>query len=222
MQKNTEYELTHFPFYIYEGKDYQTVLSRIHVRILSYLQKNVDTNYNLNLFKQGHPDLLIMNPSSASGQYVVDDLKEFFQFILLSPNQWPTRFVIVESAHRVTERICNKLLKVLEDPCPGARKQNINIFFVCTQSNHFTPTIISRACRIKVDGEDLDSSDKGDEFDQLLAKVLNDRIQNPRSYQDFDQLLNIIKYSHRAKIFNIPIKERISLLNSYFYETVKN
>jgi len=88
-----------------------------------------------------HPDLLIIEPQSDSGQLVVDQIREINGFVSQTPSQGKAKCIVIRPAHAMNLNAANALLKNLEEPAGET-------FFALgsTQAGRLLPTIRSR-CR---------------------------------------------------------------------------
>ena len=110
------------------------------------LAKNVDTLIN-------HPDLLILSPSNDK-KYKNEDFASFFQFLGHSSIGPLGKFIIINQGHTISEVICNKLLKTLEEP-----PIKLTIFWLQDSDEKSIASISSRATHLKIiaDNEPSDS-----------------------------------------------------------------
>lgn len=115
--------------------------------IISFLQTLYPTSTVKNLknkLQLGHPDLLMLSTENGRN-YRLEDFKDFFTITTLAPYEWPHRFVIIEEIHLISELICNKLLKILEN-----LPSDITIFFLHSVPQKLLPTIESRAIHLQI------------------------------------------------------------------------
>ncbi|MBE8215309.1 MAG: hypothetical protein HAW62_03120 [Endozoicomonadaceae bacterium] len=89
-----------------------------------------------------HPDILWIQPQTASQTIRVKAAREVIDFVTCTSNQGCCRVVIIAEADNMNTYAANALLKTLEEPLP-------NTFFILTQGNtSLLPTIRSRCYQI--------------------------------------------------------------------------
>lgn len=94
---------------------------------------------------QGHGDILWPLPSAATRGYKSEDLSELTQFCTHAPLQLPQKIMIIEQAHLLGELLCNKLLKVLEEP-----PVPLCFLFAHPAGHELIPTVQSRAVTFRL------------------------------------------------------------------------
>ncbi len=97
------------------------------------------------IIKNGHPDILFIKPKSKQNKYTWENFNDFFSFLNLKKFELSHRFIFISDIHLISEILCNKLLKSLEEP-----PSQTTIFFLQTKQIPLLPTISGRAVKIKL------------------------------------------------------------------------
>ena len=77
-------------------------------------------------------------------QFAVDDIRRINGFMSLTPAEGGWRVAIIDGAEELNQASANALLKVLEEPPPGAI-----LLLVCSAVGRLLPTIRSRCRRLR-------------------------------------------------------------------------
>ncbi len=115
---------------------------KLSLEIQSWEQKSSTTH--------GHQDLLTLSPEKGRNNYLVDNFDEYFKEINYRPGQWDYRYIIIESADRISPAVANKLLMSLEFTPSWCVH-----FLLCDSKRPLLPTVESRAVNINLNSEDL-------------------------------------------------------------------
>ncbi|MDP3723450.1 MAG: DNA polymerase III subunit delta' [Candidatus Omnitrophota bacterium] len=91
-----------------------------------------------------HPDVHFLEPTGASEQIRMDDIRSLMGRIALRPFSARAQVAILADAQRLTEEAANSLLKVLEEP--SARSY---FFLTTSRLSDCLPTIVSRCQLIR-------------------------------------------------------------------------
>jgi DNA polymerase III delta prime subunit len=125
------------PLYLYSGRDFSLVKEELFV----FFNGIIDDQLALN----NHPDFIHLSEEKLEhSQYTLENFQEVFQFIPLRPSIWKHKFVLIESAHLISELIFNKLLKPME-----SHQYDISVILICENDSHILPTIKSRAILLR-------------------------------------------------------------------------
>lgn len=95
-----------------------------------------------------HPDVKELFPSTKSGNYTIEQVREFCEQSSLFPNEAPKQFFLIHYADRMQDAAANAFLKTLEEP----NSETIFILFV-QDLDHLLPTIVSRAISVPFESE---------------------------------------------------------------------
>lgn len=110
------------------------------------LLKNIRLNHGESLsYGQltNHEDILFINTQSKN--YVLDDFNELFKFLNYNPRIFNYRYVVINSAHKMSVKVANKLLKTFEEP-----SIETCIFLLNNENTNLLNTIESRAVELRV------------------------------------------------------------------------
>ena len=91
-----------------------------------------------------HPDVLVVEPKSASGQILRDQIDEMHERAWYAPLESPSRIIIINPAEAMNATSANNLLKLLEEPPP-----NLYLLLSCKQVHRVLPTILSRCAQLR-------------------------------------------------------------------------
>ncbi len=181
-----------------------------------------------------HPDVLVITGIEEKKDYTVSDAVVMEKFFTWRAVQSQRKFVIIPEAHRITEILANKWLKVLEEPPVTA-----TIFLLNPRRIKLLPTIQSRALPLRIPQK----RDKHDETEWKefltqtkelgLSKFLETFSKGPRSlsfwveeliYWETDQLEGcenkvelekVLKLMDEMNTFNQPAATKWTFL--YFH-----
>ncbi|MFN3534036.1 MAG: DNA polymerase III subunit delta' [Desulfatiglandales bacterium] len=88
-----------------------------------------------------HPDLLTVTPLNK--EVTIEQIRSLREEILNPPFEAPTRFILMQYAHKMTLEASNAFLKVLEEPNKG------NVFILeSPDEGLLLPTIVSRCVKL--------------------------------------------------------------------------
>jgi DNA polymerase-3 subunit delta' len=152
MKKATKNELAHF--YILESsapeeESYEHLMKFTHNFIRDYYQKIEGAKQSMaNLMD--HPDVYVMgnHPDYADKKdpnYIVEEAEAMIRFFEFSPLQGKRKFAVIPEGHKVTERVANKWLKLLEEPNGSS-----TIFLLNPRRHKLLDTIHSRAQHLRL------------------------------------------------------------------------
>jgi hypothetical protein len=113
-----------------------------------------------------HPDILVISGVEDKKDYTVEDAALMEKFFSWKPVQGKRKFVVIPEAHRITNVLANKWLKVLEEPPVPA-----TIFLLNPRRIKLLPTIQSRALALRLPRER--SGHDSTEWNEFLAEVKN-------------------------------------------------
>jgi hypothetical protein len=144
------------------------------------------SNWGLQLFSrilggkslQNHADCLIFQDQDQTSlirekNYAIDDMEQLNTFLQFKPLSLNYKFIVMPSAHLLSELVCNHLLKVLEEPPAFA------VFIIINQSNiKLLSTIESRAVNLRIGPkelklENLFDQNSGPEIDLTKLRLLS-------------------------------------------------
>ena len=160
-------------------------------------------------------DILVLCPPEGQN-YQVEQLAEFFEFIELKSFSGKSKFCIFRDAHRLTETLCNKLLKVLEEP----PKDNF-IFFLNPTQQSFLSTVESRGGKISLPqvnetpnhttletlSEILGRSKANDEHWVKAQLDQGDLAQY--NFEQLEQLMDSLRHFAKMRLYHNSPKERL-------------
>ncbi|MES2525446.1 MAG: hypothetical protein V4598_00100 [Bdellovibrionota bacterium] len=92
-----------------------------------------------------HPDVLVITGVEEKKDYTVEDAVLMEKFFTWKAVQSQRKFVVIPEAHRLTETLANKWLKLLEEPPVTA-----TIFLLNPRRIKLLPTIQSRALALRL------------------------------------------------------------------------
>jgi DNA polymerase III delta prime subunit len=92
-----------------------------------------------------HPDVLVVTGIEEKKDYTVEDAVLMEKFFMWKAVQSQRKFVVIPEAHRLSETLANKWLKLLEEPPVTA-----TIFLLNPRRIKLLPTIQSRALAIRI------------------------------------------------------------------------
>lgn len=129
------------------------------------------------------PDIFIISPIRNS--VTIDQVRDLKRHIFQKPAKEKYKFVLIESAEKLTDEAQNALLKILEEPPPHAI-----LVLEAKNKESLAPTIRSRVVAkliLPKIGQDIESALlKEKNIDKLLVKI--SEIENPNQWLD-DQIL---------------------------------
>lgn len=91
-----------------------------------------------------HPDVLVVEPTSASGQILKAQVEQLHERAHYAPLESPSRIIIIHPIEALNPTASNKLLKILEEP-----PQSLRLLVGCCQPNRTLPTILSRCAILR-------------------------------------------------------------------------
>lgn len=92
-----------------------------------------------------HPDVLVVTGVEEKKDYTVEDAALLEKYFTWRPVQSQRKFVVIPEAHRITQILANKWLKVLEEPPVPA-----TIFLLNPKRIKLLPTIQSRGLGLRL------------------------------------------------------------------------
>lgn len=129
-------QLGHFYLITPSEIDYSSALENWILEIF----QNTTTKEIIN-----HPDLLFIQSNEDKKQYKWEDLSEIFNFLKYGSIEWGQKIIIIQDAHKISEIVSNKLLKVLEEPPTPC-----TFFILNPTTKKLLETIESRAIEVRV------------------------------------------------------------------------
>lgn len=99
-----------------------------------------------------HPDVLVVEPRSASGQILKEQIEEMHDRAYYAPLESRHRVVILNPAESMNPTSANKLLKLLEEPPP-----NLHLILGSRHVHRVLPTIFSRCALLRCPPIELDA-----------------------------------------------------------------
>ena len=174
-----------------------------------------------------HPDILLLKKGEKEKTWKVSSMEQLNTFQNHRPHSAPHRLVFFEEAHLIEEKLCNKLLKSLEEP-----REWISIVFLTSGTKRFLPTVESRAVTFFI----YDKRQKKDTRVNLLSSYLSgktsehalmDRLtgnknkqrefltqlilhkkNHPLDFKDADLFLENLKWFTLAETYQNPLPDR--------------
>jgi hypothetical protein len=152
MAKAKKNELAHF--YLVESsrpedEAFDHLMKFTHEFIRDYYQKVEGAKQSMaNLMD--HPDVFVMgnHPDYADKKdpdYIVEEAEMLIRFFEFKAVQGTRKFAVIPEGHKITNRISNKLLKLLEEPTGNA-----TIFLLNPRRQKLLDTIHSRAQHLRL------------------------------------------------------------------------
>lgn len=107
------------------------------------------------LLMQGiHPDIKYIRQEGTSGAIKVEQIRELQQDIYQTPQRGKSRFIVIESTHKMNISAANALLKILEEP-----PSHTTFILIAEQLNSIPATILSRCQKYNFYSKDHTSVD---------------------------------------------------------------
>lgn len=166
LKKASARELAHF--YLLETahaeeESAQVLMEFCHSFIRKYFHQVEKQTHPVNSLMD-HPDVLVITGIEDKKDYTVEDATVMEKFFSWNAVQSQRKFVVIPEAHRITQTLANKWLKVLEEPPVPA-----TIFLLNPRRIKLLPTIQSRSLslRLPVKREKHDSA----EFMEFLSAI---------------------------------------------------
>ncbi len=147
LKKGKSGELAHFYLLetpLSEDEAGQVLYDFCHQFIRKYFQEIEKQTHPVNSLMD-HPDVLVITGIEEKKDYTVDDAAILEKFFSWKAVQSQRKFVVIPEAHRLTEILANKWLKLLEEP-----PVNATIFLLNPRRIKLLPTIQSRALPIRI------------------------------------------------------------------------
>lgn len=157
LKKGAAAELAHFYLLetpLPEAEAGESLMNFCHSYIRKYFQQVEKQTHPVNSLMD-HPDVLVITGIEEKKDYTVEDAVVMEKFFSWNAVQSQRKFVVIPEAHRITQTLANKWLKILEEPPVSA-----TIFLLNPRRIKLLPTIQSRALslRLAVKREKHDSS----------------------------------------------------------------
>ena len=147
LTKGKSGELAHFYLLetsLSEEKSSEVLYDFCHNFIRKYYHEVEKQTHPVNSLMD-HPDVLVITGVEEKKDYTVEDAGLLEKFFSWKPVQSQRKFVVIPEAHRLTEILANKWLKLLEEP-----PVNATIFLLNPRRIKLLPTIQSRALGIRI------------------------------------------------------------------------
>lgn len=178
-----------------------------------------------------HPDIMIIEGSTASGIIGVDDIRELIRNSVLSSNESDSKVYILKNSHLMNKQAQNALLKSIEEPVQ-------NILYILDSENYdmFLDTIKSRCSVLKLNSSNdffIENADeliataqniyeamvKKNDFEFLvvlesLASLKRNEI-NFILYKVYDMLIDSLKNNNSSNNFKIKAKNKMKNILKY-------
>ncbi|MGB1884063.1 MAG: hypothetical protein ACPHUF_09185 [Gammaproteobacteria bacterium] len=100
-----------------------------------------------------HPDLNVVSIDDDRKALLIDQIREVGDYYTLKSHQGGAKITIIDSADTMNRHAANALLKVLEEPPPGAV-----LLLVSSEPGRLPQTILSRCQRLDLKVEDFASA----------------------------------------------------------------
>ncbi len=162
--------------------------------------------------ERGHPDILEIKKEKEkySWSKTQNDFTEFFRFLQYHPIGLKRKLVLLHDANCLTQDICNKILRTLEEV------SSTTIFFLNPSETPMLATIESRAITIrpitKVVKEEI-SLKKVQEFSPWIETYLEEDFLSPKVKK---QLINFMSHQEDASTLLESLKGDKPLQNNLF------
>jgi DNA polymerase III delta prime subunit len=178
-----------------------------------------------------HPDVFFVTRSEKENNYKVDSssIKDMLKFISYRPIEFKTRFIFFTDAHKMSDIVANKLLKVLEELPPL-----YCLFLLAPEGQHLLPTVESRAIKVRLpksketfaEVKDTPNFESVNELVQYL-KVSEDpffdekkfieqaislMLSKSSSFEQYNEMLANLKHYLDSELYNNSKASRLSLI----------
>lgn len=134
--KFQQQELAHF--YLVEPSQLDSS-GALNLWIEDFLQQQSEKSI------QNHPDILLINSDPEKRVYKWEELSVIFSFLNHRPLEWHQKVIVIPDAHKISDLISNKLLKILEEPPVPC-----TFFLLNPQKKTLLHTIESRAVKLQL------------------------------------------------------------------------
>ncbi len=136
--------------------------------VLEVFRQRGSSEENLQKIQTGnHPDLTLLNPSSKSAVYTIEQIRWLSMQSQLFPHEAPLQFFVIKHAERMQEAAANALLKTIEEP-------NLSTHFIllAPSLDQMLPTVTSRLQKVFFEEKEEANSEKKhvELLDELLKK----------------------------------------------------
>ncbi len=135
-------ELAHF--YTVESMSGDDLMEFCHSFIRRYFHEVEKQTHPVNTLMD-HPDVLVITGVEDKKDYTVEDATQMEKFFSWRAVQSQRKFVVIPEAHRITNILANKWLKILEEPPVPA-----TIFLLNPRRIKLLPTIQSRSLALRL------------------------------------------------------------------------
>lgn len=171
---------------------------------------------------QNHPDFLHIQSDDQKKIYKWEELSEIFNFLKYGAIEWHQKIIVISDAHKITDNISNKLLKVFEEP-----PTHCTFFLINPTKKKLLQTIESRAINLSVK---IDKEEIFEKFDINTLKDLHlhDFINELKSKPELEdkitsELLNHCDYQLSSKLLEVSKLKKIdnTFHNSINYRLFK-
>jgi DNA polymerase III delta prime subunit len=142
LKKAKSGELAHF--YTVESTSGDDLMEFCHSFIRKYFHEVEKQTHPVTTLLD-HPDVLVITGVEDKKDYTVLDATQMEKFFSWKAVQSQRKFVVIPEAHRITQILANKWLKVLEEPPVTA-----TIFLLNPRRIKLLPTIQSRALPLRL------------------------------------------------------------------------
>lgn len=147
LKKASSKELAHFYLLetsLPEEESAQLLMDFCHSFIRRYFREIEKQTHPVNSLMD-HPDVLVITGIEEKKDYTVEDATVMEKFFSWNAVQSQRKFVVIPEAHRITQTLANKWLKVLEEPPVPA-----TIFLLNPRRIKLLPTIQSRSLSLRL------------------------------------------------------------------------
>ncbi len=147
LKKGKSGELAHFYLLetsLSEEQSGEVLYDFCHQFIRKYFHEVENQTHPVNSLMD-HPDVLVITGVEEKKDYTVEDAVLMEKFFSWKAVQSKRKFVVIPEAHRLTEILANKWLKLLEEPPVTA-----TIFLLNPRRIKLLPTIQSRSLSIRL------------------------------------------------------------------------
>ncbi len=243
LKKAMRKELAHFYLLetsLPEQESADFLMGFCHSLIRKYFQQVEKQTHPVNTLMD-HPDVLVITGIEEKKDYTVEDAIVMEKFFSWNAVQSQRKFVVIPEAHRITQTLANKWLKLLEEPIG-----NSTIFLLNPRRQKLIETIHSRAQHLrlpfKANHQGLDDlkSFLTTSAGQGLAQFIDSNSKEARDvffwsneliYWEAEQssspeskmaLVNWLKTLKEMETFHQPAATKWTLFYSYLQQYVLN
>ena len=241
LKKAAAGELAHFYLLeasLPEDESAQFLMDFSHSFIRKYFQQIEKQTHPVHTLMD-HPDVLVITGIEEKKDYTIEDAKVMEKFFSWNAVQSQRKFVVIPEAHRITQTLANKWLKLLEEPpvpatifllnprriklLPTIQSRSLSLRLPVTRAQHNTSEFTEFLSAVKGMGlaEFLETYSKGDRSLKFwLEEILHwetEQLDQMESKSSYERTLRLIE---EMDIFNQPAATKWTFLYYHLKEHV--